>query len=127
MLMSSTTRVTDTELRILDRLWDKPEQAIRPICEAIYGEISTSNYATVQSLLERLEKKGWVSRERHGNKHHYTAARSRSDFIGSQIQDVADAVCDGSVAALLGQLARSDSLTAEDRKQLRSLIKEGKG
>ncbi len=120
--MSSIARVTATELQILDLLWDKPAQTIRSLCEAIYKDSSPSRYATVQSLLERLEKKGWVSRDRSGYKHHFSAARDRSDFIGQQIQGVADAVCDGSVAALLGQLAQSGSLTAKDRKQLRRLI-----
>ncbi len=120
--MSPTAGVTETELQILDLLWDRPSQTIRSLCEAIYEEAPPSRYATIQSLLERLEKKGWVSRDRSGYKHRFSAARNRSDFIGQQIQGVADAVCDGSVAALLGQLAQSGSLTAKDRKQLRRLI-----
>ena len=123
--MGSIARVTETELQILDLLWDQPAQTIRSLCEAIYEDASPSRYATVQSLLERLEKKGWVSRDRSGYKHQFSAARDRSDFIGQQIQGVADAVCDGSVAALLGQLARSGRLTAKDRKQLRRLIEGG--
>ena len=123
--MSSIARVTETELQILDLLWDMPAQTIRSLCEAICEDTSPSRYSTVQSLLERLEKKGWVSRNRSGYKHQFSAARDRSDFIGQQIQGVADAVCDGSVAALLGQLAQSGSLTAKDRKQLRRLIEGG--
>jgi predicted transcriptional regulator len=120
--MSSLRQVTETELQILDRLWIKPAQTIRLLCEDIYGDASPSRYATVQSLLERLEKKGWVARDRSAYKHQFSAARDRAEFIGQQIQGVADAVCDGSVAALLGQLAQSRSLTAKDRKQLRRLI-----
>ena len=120
--MSPTPRVTETELQILDLLWDRPAQTIRSLCEAIYEDAAPSRYATVRSLLERLEKKGWVQRDRSGYKHLFSAARNRSDFIGRQIQGVADAVCQGSVAALLGQLAQSGSLTAKDRRQLRRLI-----
>ena len=115
-------RVTETELQILDRLWDGPPQTIRALCEGIYDDSAPSRYATVQSLLERLEKKGWVERDRSEYKHHFRAVRSRSDFIGEQIQGMADAVCDGSVASLLGQLAESGSLTAKERRQLRRLI-----
>jgi len=120
--MNSLPKVTETELQILDLLWDTPTQTIRSLCEAIYKDASPSSYGTVQSLLERLEKKGWVLRDRSGYKHRFSAARNRSEFIGQQIQGVADAVCDGSVASLLGQLAQSGSLTARDRKQLRRLI-----
>ena len=124
--MGVLRQVTETELQILDRLWDEPGQTIRSLCEAIYADASPSVYATVQSLLERLEKKDWVTRDRSGYKHRFHAARDRAEFIGQQIQGVADAVCDGSVAALLGQLAKSRSLTAKDRRQLRRLI-EGDG
>ena len=116
------SRVSETELQILDRLWDEPAQTIRSICEAIYTDASPSRYATVQSLLERLERKGWVCRDRSGFKHQFSASRGRSEFIGQQIQEVADAVCDGSVGALLGQLAKSGSLTSGDRDELRRLI-----
>ena len=97
----SAETVSRTELQILDQLWDSSPLTIREICESVYGQASASYYATVQSLLERLEKKGWVQRDRTEFKHTFSATRSRSDFIGHQIQDVADAVCGGSVAALL--------------------------
>jgi predicted transcriptional regulator len=123
--MNPIPRVSETELQILDLLWKRPGQSIRALCETLYGKASASHYATVQSLLDRLEKKGWVRRDRSEYKHTFTAARDRSEFIGEQIQGVADAVCDGSVAALLGHLAQSGSLTAKDRKQLRRLFERG--
>jgi predicted transcriptional regulator len=120
--MSAIPRVTETELQILDLLWKSPAQTIRALCVAMYGDAAPSRYATVQSLLERLETKGWVSRDRSGYQHRFRAVHDRSVFIGQQIQSVADAVCDGSVAALLGHLAQSGNLSAKDRKQLRRLI-----
>ena len=123
--MGAVQKVSDTELQILDALWNSPAQTIRTVCESLYGDASTSHYATVQSLLERLEKKGWVTRDRSSRRHLFSAVRDRSEFIGQQIQGIADAVCDGSVAALLGQLADSGSLSGKDRKQLRRLIDGG--
>ena len=123
--MSAAQKVSDTELQILDALWNSPAQTIRTVCESLYGDASTSHYATVQSLLERLEKKGWVTRDRSSRRHLFSAVRDRSEFIGQQIQGIADAVCDGSVAALLGQLADSGSLSGKDRRQLRRLIDGG--
>jgi len=121
---SQSDPVSGTELQILDQLWETAPQTIRQLCEAIYGDTSASFYATVQSLLDRLEKKSWVVRDRSSFKHTFRPAKLRSDFIGRQIQDVADAVCNGSVSALLGQLAESEVLTNEERKQLRKLIEE---
>ncbi|MEM7387041.1 MAG: BlaI/MecI/CopY family transcriptional regulator [Verrucomicrobiota bacterium] len=119
---SPTEPVSQTELQILDTLWKGAPRTIREICDAIYGDTSTSYYATVQSLLDRLEKKGWVSRDRSGFKHTFSPTKERSDFVGHQIQGVANAVCDGSIAALLGHLAKSDSLSNDEREELRQLI-----
>jgi len=123
--MSALPKVTETELQILDLLWKTPGQSIRSLCEALYRDASASQYATVQSLLDRLEKKEWVRRDRSEYKHTFTAARDRSEFIGEQIQGVADAVCGGSVTALLGHLVKGGNLTAKDRKQLRQLFERG--
>ncbi len=121
----SKEMVSSTELQILDVLWNESPQTIREICESIYGDTSTSYYATVQSLLDRLEKKGWVKRDRSTFKHTFSPSQERSHFVGQQIQGVADSVCGGSIAALLGHLAKSDTLTNQERKELRNLI-EGK-
>ncbi len=118
----SAETVSRTELQILDQLWDSSPLTIREICDAVYGETSTSYYATVQSLLERLEKKDWVQRDRTQFKHTFSATRSRSDFVGHQIQDVADAVCGGSIPALLGQFAKFKPLTKKERNELKKLI-----
>ena len=119
---SSNEPVSSTELQILGELWSEAPQTIRQICDSMYGDTSSSYYATVQSLLDRLEKKGWVIRDRSGFKHTFRPAKDRSQFVGQQIQTVADAVCDGSIAALLGQLAKSKPLSTRERKELRKLI-----
>lgn len=116
--------VSGTELQLLDELWNNSPQTIRELCASLYGETSTSYYATVQSLLDRLEKKGWVLRDRSSFKHTFSPNKQRSDFVGQQIQGVADSVCGGSIAALLGHLSKSDSLSNQERDELRKLIEE---
>ena len=116
--------VSSRELQILDELWKEAPRTIREICDSIYGDTSASYYATVQSLLDRLEKKGWVSRDRSTFKHTFSPNEQRSDFVGRQIQGVADSVCGGSIAALLGHLSQSDSLSNHERDELRKLIEE---
>ena len=118
------TSVTQTELEILDQLWRRAPCTIRELAETIYGHADTGAYATIQSLVDRLEKKKWVVRDRSEFKHQISPTRTRADFIGLQIKDVADTVCGGSVIALLGQLATSNALSASEREELRRLIEE---
>jgi predicted transcriptional regulator len=116
--------VTDTELSILEVLWNKGSASIGEITQQLYGKRTTSRYATVQKLLERLEAKGCVDRNRQGFAHRFTAAVARDDLIGHRLQEVAEKLCEGSFTPLLLHLAEATKLGPQDRKRLLALIEE---
>lgn len=113
--------VTEAELAILQALWDRGPATIRQLTEAIYGPGGTSSYATVQKLLDRLEAKQCVGRER-GGVHVFRAMIDREELIKRRLRAVADTLCGGSLAPLLTQLVRARPLTAQERRELRALI-----
>lgn len=116
--------VTKTELAILECLWSRERARIRDIAESLYGNYTSSQYATVQSLLERLEKKGFVRRDRSSHAHQFSPNIERPTFLGQQLQEIADKVCDGSLTPLLLTLAEKVQLSDEERQQLLRLIDE---
>jgi predicted transcriptional regulator len=116
--------VTDAELSILELLWDQGPASVRHLAETLYQKSSASQHATVQKLLERLEAKGCVSRDRGTWPHTFAAAIERSDLIGRQLQQTADKLAGGSLQPLLTHLVRAGRLSADDRQSLRSLLDE---
>ena len=82
--------VTDAELALLQALWDQGPATIRQLVERVYGQDGTSVYATVQKLLDRLEAKGCVRRDRSGPVHVFEAAIGRDELIGRRLRAVAD-------------------------------------
>ena len=56
--------VTETELAILQILWERRRATRRQITDVLYPGGDDAHYATVQKLLERLEAKGYVGHER---------------------------------------------------------------
>lgn len=117
--------VTDTELELLQQLWDHGGRTIRQLTDALYpGEGTTAQYATVQKLLERLEEKRHVRRDRSAPAHVFTAAVRREDLIGRRLQDVAEKLCGGSLTPLLTHLVRARRLSPRERQELRDLIDE---
>jgi len=123
-LASQYENVTDTELAMLDVLWKQGPSTIRQITERLYPQGKFSEYTTVQSLLQRLESKGYVDRDRSAFVHVFRAKIQRSAIIGRRLQDVADKLCEGSLTPLLLQLAERTRLTEEQREILRKLIDE---
>jgi predicted transcriptional regulator len=114
--------VTDAELAVLQALWDGGPATTRRLAEAVYGGSELSAYATVQKLLERLETKGFVARDRGGNVHVFRASVNRDELIRRRLRAVADTLCGGSIAPLLTNLVRGESLSDLERQELRALI-----
>jgi BlaI family penicillinase repressor len=117
--------VTEAELAILQALWDGGPATIRRLTESTYGDVGASSYATVQKLLDRLESKGCVTRDRNDGVHLFSAAIGRDELIARRLRAVADTLCGGSLTPLLTHLVRSERLSEEDRATLRDLIERG--
>lgn len=117
-------QVTDGELSILEVIWEQEDPTSRDIAAAIYEEVSDSKMATVQKLLERLESKGCVARNRRERAHRFRALVSHEDFLQNRLRALADRLCDGAIAPLVTTLLRSKGLSKKNRDQLRQLIDE---
>lgn len=116
------TSVTDAEFAILETLWSAGPQTIRGLASRLYPGGSVSNYATVQKLLERLEHKSFVRRDRSGHAHVFEAACERADLIDSQLQKLADKLCEGSLTPVLMHLVQATKLSKRDREMLRQVL-----
>jgi predicted transcriptional regulator len=119
--------VTEAELAVLRVLWKHGRATIRQVTDALHPRGGASQYATVQKLLERLEAKGCVRRDRSLYVHVFTATVDRDELIGRRLRAVAETLCDGSLTPLLTHLARAERLTDEERRALRALIVEPDG
>jgi BlaI family penicillinase repressor len=126
LMAKKSINVTEYELAVLEVLWRRRSATIREITEEVYGEFSTTAYATVQKLLERLERKACVSRDRSAFAHVFRATIDRSDLIGQELESLAEKLCGGSLTPLLVHLAESTKLTDRQRKMLRKLVNEAK-
>jgi predicted transcriptional regulator len=114
----------DAELAVLQRLWDCGPATIRQLADALYPRGTETHYATVQKLLERLEGKGYVRRDRGSWAHIFAAAVEREEFLGRRLEAVAAKLCGGSLTPLVTNLVRSKRLTPKERREIRRLLEE---
>jgi BlaI family transcriptional regulator, penicillinase repressor len=116
--------VTNTELAILQVLWDQGETTRRRVADVVYPGGNEAHYATVQNLLGRLERKGFVRSNREGNVVIFTAAIDRDELIRRRLQGLADTLCGGAAAPLIMNLFRSQPLSAAEVEQLYTFLRE---
>ncbi len=116
--------VTESELNVLQVLWDRGRCSTRQITDVLYPDSggAAAQYATVQKLLERLEEKGLIARDRTLFVHTFTAVADRDELIGRRLRALADKLCGGSLAPIVSHLAKNQTLTEAERKALRDLI-----
>jgi predicted transcriptional regulator len=114
--------VTETELRILDVLWEHGPSIVRDIVEAVYGEHSQTLHATVKSLLSRLEAKGYVTHDDRHHAHRFSAKVERETLVGQQLQQLADSHFHGSLAPVLLSLVDRVKLSRQQRAAIREII-----
>jgi predicted transcriptional regulator len=124
--------VTDAELRVLQALWQHGTPAtMRQLTELLHperrDEPSTalkSETASILKLLERLEAKGYVRRNRRERVQVFEAAVDREGLLGRWLDVVAGTLYDGALAPLLTNLISSKRLTVHERASLRALLDE---
>jgi len=114
--------VTDAEREVLRALWDAGPATIRTLADQLYPGGATSEYATVQKLLERLEDKGHVTRRAEGRQNVFTARVRREELVARRLRDTADELCDGSLTPLLTHLVSTARLSRAELAELRRLV-----
>lgn len=114
--------VTDAELAVLEQLWQRPWSTVRELAEVLYAPEPAAQHTTVQKLLDRLEGKDCVERNRKVWPHLFRATIARGDLIGRQLQNTADKLCEGELQPLLTHLVKAKKLTDSERKELRKLL-----
>lgn len=113
----------DAELAVMELLWTEDPLTARDVRERLYPDRSGA-HGTVQKLLQRLEEKGFLERDRSATVHVFSAAIGRDEYAGSQLASLADRLTDGSLAPFLTQLVESEKLSRAEIARLRKILED---
>ena len=83
----SLPQLGDLELAVLNLLWDNAEQSAKDLHQQLQGR---SGLNTVQSALDRLYKKGLLSRNKQSHAYLYSPKVQRSELASTLINAVVD-------------------------------------
>lgn len=111
------------EERVLNLLWKAPKAvSVRQVQEALGDEFA---YTTVMTTLDRLYKKGFLSRQREARAFRYFARTSREAFAAGLLRRSLGRLLPGSSQPLLASLV--DAVGEHDREllpELQRLVRE---
>jgi len=117
--------MSPTETEILRLVWELNEATVQQIRNQLPSDRSLA-YNTVQTLLCRLEQKGYLKHHLKGRAHVFSALVKPREVIKTTVRDFLGRLFGGDPKPLVQFLAEDGKLDEEDIKRLRELIKKKK-
>lgn len=118
---SSLRRLPDSELEVMQAVWNCTPPVSRADLEAILQQNHPMALTTLLTLLTRLAEKGYLAVEKIGRSNCYTPLVSRQEYLAAQSRRFLDQVCGGSISAFAAALCDS-GISKEELAQLRELL-----
>jgi len=112
------------EWEIMNVIWDSGKNpSVREVLEAAYPN-GEKAYTTVQTVMNNLESKGFLTKEKIGLVNFYKPLKKRKDLLKKETSKFVENVFGGSFQALASYIVASDSLSNEEIADLKKLISE---
>ena len=121
MTRENLPALSPSETEILRLVWQLDKATVQEVCEKLPAKRKIT-YATVQTLLRRLEKKGYLKHAVNGKAHVFSAAVKQEHVVKRSVGDFLDSLFGGDPVPLVQYLAEHGKISADDIENLKQLI-----
>ena len=125
MAKRKLSAVSPAETEVLRIVWQLDRATVQQVADKLPARRKIA-YATVQTLLRRLEKKGYLKHETRGKAHVFFAAVNQKDVIKRSVGDFLNNLFGGDPVPLMQYLAEHGEIDDADIARLRKLTKKNK-
>jgi predicted transcriptional regulator len=115
---------TESELAILQVLWDEGACSVREVQKALGSPVG---YTGVLKLLQLMTAKGLVRRDESERAHRYQAAVPREKTEARLVRRLADRAFGGSTASLVLRALSQERASPEELRRIRELLDRAEG
>jgi BlaI family transcriptional regulator, penicillinase repressor len=115
--------LTAQELAIMKVVWRLGHATVRDVYHALLENRQIA-YTTVMTMMNVLETKGYLKKEKHDRAYRYRPTRLQRTVISSMVREFVNRVFDGAPRPLLLHLVKDSRLTSREREELSKLIDE---
>lgn len=109
---------------IMELVWKRPGVTVVEILESLNSHRRRKKVArnTVQTLMARMEEKGWLKHRVVGRTYVYTATCSKKASIGSSVKSLMNSAFGGSAEQLVNALLEDHCLSSGEADRIREMI-----
>jgi predicted transcriptional regulator len=119
--------IPDSELDVLKVLWDLNQATVREALETLRAAGRQWSYATVATLLDRLESKGLVTSDRRELAFVYRPAITAQEVRQKRLNNLVDKLYQGEPGLLVLHLLKAHPLDARQAREVRAVLEEMTG
>jgi BlaI family penicillinase repressor len=113
--------LTPIQMTLMQLVWARGELRAAEARDALSKDRPVA-LTTVLTLLQRLEKRGWLTHRVEGRTHVYRALRDRKAAVGAIVRRLRDLAFGGSTESLLASLLDVGDVSAEEIARLRARL-----
>ena len=117
---------TESELAILQELWQKGPSTVKVVHEAL-SATRDIGYTTALKLMQIMHEKGLLTRVRDGKTHIYRPAVSQEKIQKQLLDRLMDTAFQGSAMKLIMQALGNEKTSADELTQIKSFIEKLEG
>lgn len=123
MTRKNLPALSPSETEILRLVWQLDKATVQEVCNKLPARRKIA-YATVQTLLRRLEKKGYLKHSVRGKAHVFFPAANRAHVVKRSVSDFLDRLFGGDPIPLMQHLAKHGKIDAKDIEKLKRLTEK---
>lgn len=121
--MAEQIKPTESELEILNILWEKGPSTVRDVHEVL-EQSKEAGYTTTLKLMQIMYEKKLLKRDTTTKSHVYTASVSQEKTQGQLVKKFIDSVFNGSASQLVMQALGNHKTNKKELDEIRKYLEE---
>lgn len=113
-------QLSRTEEQVMEYIWKQDKAYLKEIADAFPEPKPAST--TIATLLKRMQDKGFVSYETHGNTRQYYALVKKEDYFSKHVNGIIENFFDNSALQFASFFTANTKLTTKQLEELRKMI-----
>lgn len=123
MAKDDSSPLTEMQREIMEVVWQRGNVTVTEVRDAFASRRELARN-TVQTMMVRLEERGWLKHRQQGRTFIYSANRPRSVSLGAKVAQMVDRLFAGSPEDMVTALMEYRGLSPEEASRIRDMIEK---
>jgi len=121
MARASIDRLGSLQKAVMEVVWEAGKATVQQVRDGLEREPLPA-YTTILSVMQKLEKAGWLTHRAEGRTYIYLPLRSRQEAGATSLRTFIDRVFSGDRLLMFQHLLADEDLSDDDLKSLKTMI-----